>query len=85
VNTGGPVICLACRHFHRPEPEDFSAPVPSCTAFPEGIPEEIVEGGFDHRKSFKGDRGVLFELDPEFEDILRIYEKSLARRKIASV
>ena len=35
--------------------EDFA-----CTAFPEGIPDDILEERFDHRNAHAGDDGVLF-------------------------
>lgn len=31
-----------------------------CDAFPDGIPDEILRNDADHRKPFKGDRGVRF-------------------------
>ena len=34
---------------------------PKCEAFPDGIPEEIWGGDFDHREPFAGDGGFLFE------------------------
>jgi len=32
----------------------------TCTAFPDGIPDEILHLGFDHRQAFEGDNGVRF-------------------------
>ena len=32
-----------------------------CKAFPNGIPQEILEGSFDHTNSFKGDNGIVYE------------------------
>jgi hypothetical protein len=46
-------LCGFCKHCHLPE----SA---TCTAFPSGIPREILIDGYDHRKPYPGDHGVQF-------------------------
>jgi hypothetical protein len=33
---------------------------PNCAAFPEGIPEEIWNGEFNHRKPHKEDQGLQY-------------------------
>jgi hypothetical protein len=47
------VQCLSCKHFGK-------QPI-TCAAFPEGIPEEIVSGEFDHNNAFEGDGGIRYE------------------------
>ncbi len=47
--------CMDCKHiFNKLGPF-------SCKAFPEGIPEDILKDGFDHKKPYKGDNGIRFE------------------------
>lgn len=53
----GSTICIFCRHY-RPDGD-----VPSCAAFPGGVPAEIINGGFDHRQEYPGDGGIRFEPD----------------------
>ena len=36
--------------------------VPSCAAFPKGIPDAIYLGAFDHRTAYVGDKGIRFQL-----------------------
>jgi hypothetical protein len=50
-------ICVYCLHLARPSL--------TCTAFPEGIPDEIIKNEFDHREPHPGDRGIQWEPDPE--------------------
>ncbi|MER6947637.1 hypothetical protein ABT294_26755 [Nonomuraea sp. NPDC000554] len=63
-----PSICDAC---DRLDPDRRA---PSCEAFPDGIPTEIHLGGFDHRRPYRDDRGVLFVLRDGGERALRAYE-----------
>lgn len=44
--------CATCRHW---------AYALRCVAFPDGIPAAIRTGRRDHRKPFRGDRGIRYE------------------------
>jgi hypothetical protein len=46
--------CVFCRHSRLPASEN-------CAAFPSGIPAAILIDGYDHRKPYPGDHGILFE------------------------
>lgn len=50
-------LCLECAHFDR----DARKPGMECSAFPGGIPDDIVFGDHDHREPYKGDHGIQFE------------------------
>lgn len=75
--TSGPMpICSSCARFtHCGDGFGFC-----CEAFPDGIPEAIVRDGADHRKPFKGDRGIRFVLSEEAgaADRLAAYEATQA-------
>lgn len=73
--TGMGAICFACKLLERRDTG------PTCKAFPTGIPDRIMYGGFDHRKAFPGDHGVRFSLDEDRVDHLRRYEMAVADLK----
>jgi hypothetical protein len=60
-------ICMSCT---RREPGG------TCTAFPDGIPDDIWLGGYDHRQPYPGDEGVLYELDPGRAAALAEYDQT---------
>ena len=50
------LICSSCKHFDRAEG--------GCTAFPDGIPDEITSGENDHTKPLP-DQGNDIVFEPE--------------------
>jgi hypothetical protein len=50
--------CTSCRHSNLPD----SA---TCTAYPKGIPDAILQKGFDHKNPYPGDHGIRYEPKPE--------------------
>jgi len=46
------VPCDLCKHAREND---------TCDAFPDGIPEAILTGDFDHTTPYPGDHGIQFE------------------------
>ena len=51
--TTGIAPCIDCKHFNMTEV--------NCTAFPDGIPLEIMSGENDHTDEVEGDNGIRYE------------------------
>ena len=71
-------ICIWCKHLHIEKANTMGKL--SCSAFLNGIPDEIVTSEFDHRKEHIDDNGIIFELqtdEDKFPNVLmKIVEKS---------
>ncbi len=78
MRIGLATICASCAHLRfDDDASNYGKPVGFvCDAFPEGVPEAIQFGGFDHRKTYRGDHGIRFELYPG--DNLYHFEARLA-------
>lgn len=50
-------MCLACEHLDRQQLEN-----PVCSAFSEGIPEDIWMNRRDHHEAYPGDHNIQFQL-----------------------
>ena len=57
-------MCYSCLHLRTTLP-DGKLP---CSAFPYGIPDEILDGQTDHRLPVEGDDGIVFEQDPDLPE-----------------
>jgi len=62
-------MCLVCKYYIKAQ---------RCEAFPSRIPQAILIGRYDHRKPYKGDRGIRFRpaddvKEDELKNILSIY------------
>lgn len=49
-------VCSVCKHYNPRETR-----LKICTAFPDGIPEDIWMGRNSHTEPYEGDHGIQFE------------------------
>lgn len=73
-------ICMSCKHFDR------AADDLSCAAFPDGIPDAIIENRLDHRQPIDGDNGIQFEqgegLEPLNDIVLELLGGGQQKRAV---
>jgi len=48
--------CAHCKHLRRPVEAGWP-----CTAFPQGVPEDVFYNRHDHRQPYPGDSGIRWE------------------------
>jgi len=56
-------ICYSCANLYVQG--ELRSPPLRCTAFPEAIPEDILESEADHRLPHAGDHGIVFVQHPD--------------------
>lgn len=56
-----PPICFLCTHLESERTQWSWRARPTCKAFPDGIPDEIWKGGFDHRNTYQSGEWFTFE------------------------
>lgn len=64
------ISCPFCIHLHQ-ENRDL----PTCDAFPGGIPSVIVFGEMHHTEPYPGDNGIRFDPRPGFENLTEEFER----------
>jgi hypothetical protein len=72
TSFASPFLCVYCGHRIESTTDDLW---PCCKAYPDGVPSEIVDNDWDHRKPQPGDNGVLFVpgSPAEAENVKKVY------------
>jgi len=52
------LLCLTCRHY---KPKRRRTDKSRCSAFPDGIPLEILNSTVKHTEPYEGDNGIQYE------------------------
>jgi hypothetical protein len=58
-------LCMLCQRFHAQNRDSET-----CDAFPQGIPEAILDMCADHREPYRGHHGLQFVARPGTADLL---------------
>lgn len=63
-------ICLWCKYFNIQsfENDKFA----TCNAFPNGIPNLVFHGDFDHREPFPNDNNIQFKTRDNGDDVPKV-------------
>ncbi len=69
-----PNLCVSCVHLDRAS-YNSGDDTPVCEAFPNGIPDDILVQGADHRTPRRGDGGVTYEQDPLRAGAYKIWKR----------
>lgn len=59
-NWSGGVLSQCCYCLHR----DTSGKITQCPAYPDGVPQTILDNALDHRNPIARDNGIRFEPKP---------------------
>lgn len=75
--------CTFCKHYNLPF--DDETELISCTAFPKGIPHDILYNGYDHREPYPDDQGIQLQecdIDTLVARIPRLSKEGIQSEKI---
>lgn len=61
-------LCRICKHYSADKNY-------TCTAFPAGIPMELLYGQKLHLQPYENDRGIQFEVNPEQKFLLKFFQE----------
>jgi SH3-like domain-containing protein len=75
------IVLSICQSCDRALVVDDPNETATCTAYPQGIPAEIIGGEFDHRQPRDDDGGKQWVQRPGFEDLLAMWEDWVRARR----